>query len=177
MLALSKYLWEERFSTVWHRLLKFNVLALCLRENTPSDIHFGLCYTSCLCVFGVERVGVVSMRKYAKRYTFWTLLHFMSTGFWRWTCWCCVYEKICQAIYILDFATLHIYELVGVVELLSNISVLYVLALYLPIIRKHTPPFHQDAPCFVLFYFQVRKRPKIPSFACHVANYNNASCN
>ena len=125
--------------------LALNVLALCLRENTPIDIHFGLCHTSCL------RVS------------------------WRCMCWRCVYEKIRQATYILDFATLHVYDIVGVLELSSNISVLYVLALYLPIIRKH-PPLSRR-PLFLLFYFQVRKRPKIPSFACHVANYNNASCN
>ena len=75
-----------------------------------------------------------------------------------WMYWRCVYEKIRKEIYILNFAALHVYEFLGIVELSSNVSILYMLALYWPIIRKHTPPSRH--PLSVLFLFPSKEKAK-----------------
>ena len=52
VVSTRKYAKRLTFWTLQHLMstssLALNMLALCLRENTPSDLHFGLCYTSCL---------------------------------------------------------------------------------------------------------------------------------
>ena len=125
---------------------------------------------------GVERVGVVSTRKYAKRLTFWTLQHFMSMSSLALNMLAfCLRENTPSDIHFGLCYTSCLRDCWRSRIIVKHFSFVRVGIVFADNSKTSPPPSRR--PLFALFYFQVRKRPKTPSFACHAANYNNSSCN
>ena len=133
---------------------------------------------SCFHVYefvGVERVGVVSTRKYQKNTPSYMHFRLYITHIYEFV----GIERV-GVVSTRKYTKLYVFWTLQHFVSTSSLA-LNVLALCLREIRQaiyifwalqHFIPLRQDAPYLFYFYFQVRKRPKIPSFACHVANYN-----